>query len=597
MHSSDSDKLKATESVEAASSGLALFLQQFGERPIDEEPLQALFEKVERAKQEWEATADALPELICLLDDRGRILRANRAVEDWELSSVRDVRDRDLHAVMHPECPAGTCYLERMLNRLSFETDERKASEIEVYDELLKRHLRIQLRPMPTHKRPGSSVAAFVVQDITQRKQAEMALRRHTERLETMNEIGEAILAACAPSDIAQAALGRLRHLVPFCQARVTLWMPDTDEFVVMAAYVNGATHLRPGVAYPASDFRSGDDRRPNQHVRIDDLTELADLSALERQLVREDIRAYLSTPLIAEGSFIGTLSLGSDREATFDSEHEAIVYQLADLLAIAIRQAQLFEKLNRTNEQLQTALQAKDRMIQNVSHELRSPLSLISGYTDLLESADLGPLTPEQTRAVQVMRHQETNLLRMVERLLALQMINDEALNKDMLNLGAWLEGIVQSWAARAEKSGIALALDLPADLPPILVDAEVLEHVVENLLDNAFKFSPDGGPVCVRVRRAAGQVIVAVSDSGIGIAADNLPKVLERFYQVDDFTSRRFRGMGVGLALCKVIVEAHGGRIWAESRGEGRGSTFCFTLPATLGAADGRESVERVA
>jgi signal transduction histidine kinase len=124
-------------------------------------------------------------------------------------------------------------------------------------------------------------------------------------------------------------------------------------------------------------------------------------------------------------------------------------------------------------------------------------------------------------------------------------------------------------------------------------MVDADLLEQVVVNLLDNAIKFSPGGGVVTVRAYattddrrptmdgRPEAAVVIAVADQGIGIPPDKLEMVFERFYQVDASTTRRFGGMGIGLALCKAIVEAHGGRIWAESKGEGHGSTFCAALP----------------
>jgi len=128
----------------------------------------------------------------------------------------------------------------------------------------------------------------------------------------------------------------------------------------------------------------------------------------------------------------------------------------------------------------------------------------------------------------------------------------------------------------------GVEVRLDVAPDLPLLMADPDLLGQVVVNLLDNAIKFSPGGGMVTVRAWPEGDEVIIAVSDQGIGIPPDKLAMVFERFYQVDGSMTRRFGGMGIGLALCKASVEAHGGRIWAESGGEGRGSTFYVALPA---------------
>jgi PAS domain S-box-containing protein len=241
----------------------------------------------------------------------------------------------------------------------------------------------------------------------------------------------------------------------------------------------------------------------------------------------------------------------------------------------------QMERKLREANLQLQEALSAKDEMIANVSHELRTPLTLISGYVQLLESTALGPLTAEQERAVQVMHRQGERLAFMINRLLMLQSIGSDVLRRVKLDLGLWLQQTVQPWEVRVAGTGIQLRLEVSSPLPPLQADPNLLGHVIENLLDNAVKFSPNGGMVQVRAWVERDQVIIAVSDQGIGIPPDKVERIFERFYQVDKGLSRRFSGMGIGLALCKAIVTVHGGRIWAESEGEGRGSTFYVALP----------------
>jgi len=133
-------------------------------------------------------------------------------------------------------------------------------------------------------------------------------------------------------------------------------------------------------------------------------------------------------------------------------------------------------------------------------------------------------------------------------------------------------------------------LAADVESGLPAISVDVDFMGQVMENLLDNAFKFSPEGGAVTVRAWQCtqASEVCIAVSDQGVGIPRDKLDRLFTRFFQINGSTTRRFSGVGIGLALCKKIIEAHGGRIWVESEGEGRGSAFCVTLPIGVTGED---------
>jgi signal transduction histidine kinase len=231
----------------------------------------------------------------------------------------------------------------------------------------------------------------------------------------------------------------------------------------------------------------------------------------------------------------------------------------------------------------LQTALKAKDDMIRNVSHELRTPLGLIYGYIELMETGDLGPLTAKQERAVQTLRQQGDRLRFMVERLLALQTLDPEKMRWEQVDLSQWLRQAMRPWEARIAKSKakIELQLDVPPSLPPLIADPDFMGQIIGNLLDNAIKFSPQGGQVRVSAWTESGQVIMAVSDHGIGIPPDKLQQIFERFYQVDASSTRRYGGMGIGLALCRAIAEAHGGRVWAESAGNGQGSTFYVALP----------------
>jgi signal transduction histidine kinase len=292
---------------------------------------------------------------------------------------------------------------------------------------------------------------------------------------------------------------------------------------------------------------------------------------------------------LLSEANLLGALILGAGRPDSFDKEQLAITREIGTLLTIATRQAQLHRQLQHTNLELQHALRSKEELLQNVSHELRTPLSLIYGYTTLLDSDDLGPLAAQQKQAIQIMLQHADRLRFMVDRLVMLRTLEAQNLQRLPLQLTEWLPRQVGRWQEKAalDSRNIQIRLDLPASLPVLQFDPEAVQQVIDNLLDNAVKFSLPHSEIVVRVNASGGAVIIAVQDQGIGLAQQQLTQVFEQFYQVDGGRTRQYGGMGIGLALCRAFIEAHGGRIWAESAGEGQGSTFFVALPVNVDPA----------
>jgi len=290
---------------------------------------------------------------------------------------------------------------------------------------------------------------------------------------------------------------------------------------------------------------------------------------------------SIVAVPLKFQGAVWGVVEAINKTSGVFTQRDSEMLEALARSAAIAIQNAQLYSSLQETNVQLKEARLARDQMIQNVSHELRTPLGVIYGYIEVLESAGLGVLTEDQQHAVQIMHRQGDRLRFMVDRLLALQTFDTTKLQRFNLDLGPWLQRSIQTWEGRAARASIKLRAEIPPASLQLLADPVFLGQVMENLLDNAVKFSPREGLIQVRACTEQDEAIIAVSDNGIGIPPDRLQKIFEYFYQVDGSATRRFGGMGIGLSLCNVIVRAHGGRIWAESAGEGQGSTFYVALP----------------
>ena len=194
-----------------------------------------------------------------------------------------------------------------------------------------------------------------------------------------------------------------------------------------------------------------------------------------------------------------------------------------------------------------------------------------------------MGPLTESQRESLSIVADKTNALTRLVSDIIFLQQIERESLELSKVQLRDLAHLALQSCEISATSSGISLRLEAPPDLPKIAVDRDRINQVFDNLLGNAIKFSPHGGTITISITDNGNVLKVSVSDTGVGIPPDKLNRIFERFYQVDGSATRRFGGAGLGLAIAKRIVEAHGGHIWAESV-VGQGSSFIFTLPKTL-------------
>jgi signal transduction histidine kinase len=242
----------------------------------------------------------------------------------------------------------------------------------------------------------------------------------------------------------------------------------------------------------------------------------------------------------------------------------------------------QLAEAFNRMAGEMEGLERLRRDLVANVSHELKTPISALRAHMENL----LDGVEEPNPAVLAVMLQQADRLTRLVDQLLDLSRMEsgDLPLALEPVQLAGLVDRVMDEvTVARPERARtLHLDNDVSPDLPPVEADPERIHQVLFNLLDNAFRFTPDGGSVRVRAVRANGACEVSVEDTGPGIPKEHLPLVFERFYRVDPSRSRDDGGTGIGLAIARSIVDAHGGRIWAESV-EGKGSTFRFELPLT--------------
>jgi signal transduction histidine kinase len=242
---------------------------------------------------------------------------------------------------------------------------------------------------------------------------------------------------------------------------------------------------------------------------------------------------------------------------------------------------------LEQAVEKLGELSQLKNNFIANVSHELRTPLTHIRGYLDLLAEGGLGPLVEPQVEALSVMRAAEERLEGLIEALIQFSLISREqfTLNWSQVDISSILEETVGRVQGKAETASLSFEVELTADLPLVRCDAEKISWVIGQLLDNACKFTPEGGSVKLEAYQSNNFVKISVTDTGIGIPSHRLDEIYEPFHQLDGSITRRYNGTGLGLALSQRIMAAHGTQIEALSM-EGQGSRFEFSLPVAESA-----------
>jgi len=241
----------------------------------------------------------------------------------------------------------------------------------------------------------------------------------------------------------------------------------------------------------------------------------------------------------------------------------------------------QLAQAFNRMAGEMESLERLRRDLVANVSHELKTPISALRAHLENL----LDGVEDPNPALISVMLQQSERLSRLVDQLLDLSRLEagDSPLEIEPVPLGLLVERVIKEVeVARPDRArDLAVRNEVPADLPPVEADRERIHQVLFNLLENAVRFTPSGGVITVRAVRENGGYAVSVEDTGPGIPKEHIPLVFERFYRVDPSRSRDDGGTGLGLAIARSVVEAHGGKIWAES--EEQGARITFLLPAT--------------
>ena len=316
------------------------------------------------------------------------------------------------------------------------------------------------------------------------------------------------------------------------------------------------------------------------QPVQIFDVEEAHDYPFRDIFL-REGLRAVLTVPMGGEDVRRGIV-LVRRSPGPFDERVVSLVRALANQSQVAISNARLFREVEQKGNQLEIANRHKSEFLANMSHELRTPLNAIIGFSEVLLQRMFGELNAKQDEYLNDVLSSGRHLLSLINDILDLSKVEAGRMELDLARFD--LPQAVQDTRVlvreRAMRHGIDVRLDVDDRLGPFVADERKVKQVLLNLLSNAVKFTEEGGRIEIRATPTDGGVEISVSDTGIGIAAENQELIFEEFRQVGGDYAHKREGTGLGLALARRFVELHGGRIWVKSQ-LGHGSTFTFSLP----------------
>ena len=343
---------------------------------------------------------------------------------------------------------------------------------------------------------------------------------------------------------------------------------------------------------------------RTGRPVVISDAWQDPLMAEIRDLLRRIGLRSLLITPILDRDRAFGVISVAQfEQPWRFSPNQIRLCQTLANQASIAVSNARLYQELGQKSERLERTSRYKSEFLANMSHELRTPLNSIIGFSELLQNPLIGPLTEKQLRYIANIHSSGKHLHQLINDILDLAKVEAGkfVLHPESIPVPATLEDIVVIAQGLANQKAQTLRKVIEGDLPFLYADPLRLKQILFNLLSNAVKFTPEHGEITLQAYQKAeggkpnagssGQeaadgtgspsLVIQVTDTGIGLRKEDLSRLFQEFVQLDTTASKQHEGTGLGLALTKRLVELHGGRVWAESEGEGRGSTFTVVLP----------------
>src|SRR5262245_33757123 len=540
--------------------------------------------------------ADAMPQIVYTCGPDGMADYINRRWDEYSGTSLEQSPGNFWTDAVHPDDRERTWlrWQQAVKTGVLFDAEYRLRCKDGRYRWHLSRAIPVRNGQEQIVKWIGTST------DIHDRKEAEaereeLLARERSARAEVehaaesirrLQAVTDSTLGRFALEDLLREMLGRVRELLETDSAGILLLTEDGRSLSVRAAIGFGEESM--GMRVPIGEGIAGSIAARRSPLIVEDMG----AANVINPILRQRTRSLIGAPLIVEGRLIGVIHTDAVHARRFNESDLRLLQVAADRIALAIEQTRHYEVEKQARRQAEESNRMKDEFLALVSHELRSPLNAMLGYARLLR---FGSLDAQKIRkAVDVIERGGRVQTQLIDDLLDTARIISGKLRIEVrsVDLVPVIEEAVQTIYPAANAKGITIKTDLNPKVGQINGDPERLQQVVWNLLSNAVKFTPTGGHVETRLERVDPHICITVRDSGKGISPDFIPYIFDRFRQADASSTRRYGGLGLGLALVKYLVELHGGTIEASSDGEGKGSTFKVLLPVPAVSRSPRES-----
>jgi len=423
------------------------------------------------------------------------------------------------------------------------------------------------------------STARDKEEKITRQQKAAEEIRRQRERLEVLHQVNMSVASTIDKAEILSAFLETALIHLPYAAAVIRLRHAGVLETAAARGFKSKT--LSNGKDSLAFTDRVLDDPAPLKVRNVFTDRQVSNLAFFEG----EGLVSFLCVPLVANNEVLGCLLFLTREEHEFNPEEIDFISTLAGQAAIAIHHSELYDRSQRQSEELTDAHKIKDEFLKVVSTQLKTPLNVITGYSEMFLEGLLGEITPIQEKAIETVARQSKELHGLINTVLQVSSMEAEKLHVELHEINLWeFCSELRTFYDYPLATGVKLVWNYPADLPSVEGDRAKLRRMLENLVGNALKFTQQG-TVMIAVRYLAGKqrLEFKISDTGVGIPEENIPKIFEKFRQGERHSGMEHGGVGLGLYIVKKYLDLLGGNIEVQSR-VGEGTTFIFQIPAPL-------------
>ncbi len=508
-------------------------------------------------------------------DNKGKITFFSKGGEKLLGWRAEDIIGQSFELLIAPEDLAA----------LKTQLSSRRPDEHRAYQTVLLskggRRIDVIQKVIPIYKENNVAETCSIVTNITTQQKLQTELSALNDKLNSLIRLGKMISSRTNLEEILNFVVGSITIFAKIDIAVLRLLNEDKTELILRTCFGTDKSLIPKKIN--VKELLTKKALEEERVISVRDVGAEENLSAVESE-VGEAVVSMLAVPLIARKESKGILYLYTREYCQFTRQQIDLAFAFVNQAAIAIESAMMYAREQDTINKLRDLDQAKSDFLSMVSHELRSPLTSIKGYTALILGGRVGEVNPKQRKFLEIVANQSNHLTKLISDLLDLSRIESGkiVLRKEKVQLKIITELIAERMKLQLDTKSINFKVDISDKLPFILGDGERMLQVFSNLISNALKFTSEGGSITIKIWQEDNNVKACFIDSGIGLSQEAITKIFSEFYQVDSSATRQVGGAGLGLAIVKKIIEAHEGKVWAESEGINKGTKVYLQIPA---------------